>query len=544
MPTNTPPLVNGQSLLTSGGYELPAEYDIEFYSYYAHVYVKGTKQLLGTALVDGKRIVDYRAGMRLADLTPNVEFVYGEVVVDPEPDPDPEEPPPVVAFRMLAVSDLIDTGGPVYVYKTTDWSLLHTVPSYPGKQATAVRFSPDGTEMAVAYEFDEQPVVSPNIQLLVNVTELSSGPVTPPTPDPEQPPAEPTSSLATNSVHVTAFFNEPRFSAYDASSKSLITPSIQLIDSDWLTGEAPEFIRFNPNDRTVVMARYNNDGARLEFWNVDSRILDRTISLPDRPTCIEYNHDYSLLAVGHWGGNNYTVYKTSDWSVLSNMPAISADMVRGINTISWDNTRPGYDLMLGYSASLADSGVIFITTNAANLDGRAVGDFWKPNGTTRNITAAVFIPGTALTLHIYKYADIVNYVVINTITQATVASSTLDLTSIGGPSADVDHMEATPNGTKVIAQFSGGGGAKLYVFDVGTLTWDAGKVLQGLGGSQYGYTGKFMIAPNGTYVAWPNNLMLDLSNMLVITHPKLDTLIPVGSLLGQVTIIPKALWVV
>lgn len=177
MPTNTDPLKDGQNLTPEEGYQLPAEYDIEYFTYYAHVFAKGTKRLLGTALVDGDRIVDFRAGVRLSDQTPNVEFgklVNDGVIPDPDPEePDPEEPPPpVTTFRMLAVSNIEPEGGPVYVYKTNDWSLLHTVPSFPQRQATAARFSPNGEILAVAYEYDEQPVVSPNIQLVVNIQEI------------------------------------------------------------------------------------------------------------------------------------------------------------------------------------------------------------------------------------------------------------------------------------------------------------------------------------------------------------------------------------
>ncbi len=185
MPTNDEPLLPGQTLKASEGYELPAEYDIEYFSYYAHVYAKGTKRLLGTALVDGDDIVDFQPGVRLSDLTANVDLgkpVPDIEIPDPEEPEEPEEPPPVMAFRMLAVSNIEPEGGPVYVYKTTDWTLHHTVPVVAGRQATAARFSPDGTSLAVAYEYDELPTVSPNIQLLINVTEVEEAPP-PPEPD-------------------------------------------------------------------------------------------------------------------------------------------------------------------------------------------------------------------------------------------------------------------------------------------------------------------------------------------------------------------------
>ncbi len=301
-------------------------------------------------------------------------------------------------------------------------------------------------------------------------------------------------------------------------------------------------VRYNPTNRTIAVTRFNGAAYAIEFISVDTWTMVDTIALNDPITTFEYNSDYSLLAVGHWGPVGYTVYRTSDWSTLAGLPPINEDSNRGVKSIDWDDTRSDYNLLLGYNPRSGDSGVCFVVTNPANTAGLSVGDFWKYPGTPDTVISARFVKNSTKAVVAYYRGYELPMRVIDLSTKTELANTPVPNVANTQAHSSLNQMDVLPDGSKAIVQIDQTVGNKVHIYDFDTNTWSAEIDLNAITGKQYQGRGRFRVAPNGKYVVWPNNLMLNARTGALIRHPDINTLLAGSDPMCQPEIILKADW--
>lgn len=353
-------------------------------------------------------------------------------------------------------------------------------------------------------------------------------------------PAEPEPEPEPGDIHFATYPSSPRMSAYDIGTKTLITPigSIPTADSQVMEG-APWILRYNPIERTIAMARFDATSARVEFWSIDTWTVVRSIELPGKPEAIEYNHDFSRLAIGHQRAPHYQVIDTSTWEPIANMPTVNVAWAwNAVMDIDWDHTRE-YDLVLGYHAGGSDSGVMFIVTNPDNAANRSVGEFWKFVAPARRVESLAFIPNTPLVAvgHLNDPDLPMRFIDVNTRQLAPIyAPPNLRALNV----SIINHVDVLPDGSKLIVQFGSGSGPMLFVYDLTTSTWTDGLIVGTLW--DHGFGGIFRVSPDGSYIAYPNNMIIDTSTWERIDHPHLGSLIPGFGSSGQIEIIKRNEW--
>lgn len=348
-----------------------------------------------------------------------------------------------------------------------------------------------------------------------------------------------------DSVHIVRTFkqgndfNTASLAAYDIGTKTMepALPDIYTLDDYTLPAKK---LRYNPNERTLAIPKYQSGNYGIEFRSIDDWSVVRFIATPGEIEDFEYNHDYSLLAISHERGAGYAVYQSSDWTPVANMPTILGDWYFGTESVRFDQTKI-HSLVVGLSDTATTRGFMCIVTDPNNAAQLPVGASWEFRIPAQHVIDAVPIPNSQYIALAHAYSastPFIRMINVNTQTESFVTRPVIPSVI----AANLLHIDVLPDGSKLLVSLRAAVGYYLCVYDVQLESWTEiiSTPYTVFNGSENARI--FRVSPDGKYIAYPDNLMISTETWQVINHPKITDLTGMDDSDGQVEIISRSEW--